>query len=308
MFVGRTPTPWRLLAALLVMSGLTLTSFNGAVAQQEPDPSVPLHVGITGEPLADIPADSLSAVAFDEGYNTQIGSCLILTSVTPGGCEIDAPVNSTILVELNTDSLPEGVMVVENPISFTTGEEQDGIDGVTFELAYAGDPAPTYTMQIMPTGDAIGDLPDMTVGVLVLSEDQSIEYGYCTLSMATKPAGCSVDVPASATVVAELDESTLPAGISVTENPVIYTTPAEKTQLGDIWFEFVYTDDGETPDVPESPAEPQDPGDVSGLPSTGTGAQSASASLGNATIVLASGVMAAILGAGAFLMRVVRSR
>jgi len=130
-------------------------------------------------------------------------------------------------------------------------------------LVMAQDPDATYDMMITVGGEASPEVPDNTVSLSVLSEDESTEYGSCLLSIHTKPNGCSLTVPASTTVVAVVDESTLPAGIVPVENPIAYTTPAEGFGMGDITFEFVYAGDDDT-------GAPEDP--VDQLPSTGSGA------------------------------------
>lgn len=156
--------------------------------------------------------------------------------------------------------------------------------------AQDADPDLSYTLAIIPTGEAIPDLPDHTVSITVFNADQSVAYGSCVLSLDTQPAGCSVQVPPETDVIAVLDEDTLPAGVGIVENDIAYTTPAEVTQVGDIWFEFVYVDSG------EEPVPPADPGPVDELPSTGSGttatdthgASYAFALLGSALMVAAT--------------------
>lgn len=90
--------------------------------------------------------------------------------------------------------------------------------------AMAQDTGATYDMMVTVGGEASPSIPDNTVSLSFLSEDQSIEYANCLLSINTKPNGCSREVPASSTVVAMVDESTLPEGIVPVQNPITYMT------------------------------------------------------------------------------------
>lgn len=117
--------------------------------------------------------------------------------------------------------------------------------------------------------------------------------------MVNIPGGCGIDVPGGSTVVASVDEATLPAGVGVLENPITYDVPATKHMVGDISFTVVYVDAGD-------PGTPDD--DTSGvtLPNTGSGSGRAA---GTAAIVAAaiaaSGALAG-LGAHARTMRTPR--
>lgn len=163
----------------------------------------------------------------------------------------------------------------------------------TGALAQDPDPARSYSLVLIPTGEAIPDLPDHTVSITVFNEDLSVAYGSCVLSLGTQPAGCSVQVPPETDVVAVLDEDTLPASVGIVENDIAYTTPAEVTQVGDIWFEFVYLDSGEAPTPPAQP----DP--VDELPSTGSGPMDSGAHV--AGYAVAASVIA---GAAAIIRRI----
>src|SRR5690606_30189675 len=125
------------------------------------------------------------------------------------------------------------------------------------------------------------------------NEDQSLTYGQCWFDTGSKPGGCSVAVPANATVLAALTGNTPPAGIVAAEPAAWYTTPSERTHVGDIWFALGSADrapggedDGGAgvPEAPESPESPERP--VSRLPNTGSGVQpdEAAASTGMATL------------------------
>lgn len=163
--------------------------------------------------------------------------------------------------------------------------------------AVAQDTTADYSLDIIPSGDAIADIPDGSVRIAVSSDDGSVDYGACMLSMTTKPSGCSVMVPAETTVTVALDESTLPEGIVVTEATQQYTTPAEKTQVGDVWFEFTWATDGtDDADAPE---------DVRELPATGAGPDGAAS---NGTLAAVSGGLAIVALAGGLTTRWMRLR
>jgi hypothetical protein len=164
----------------------------------------------------------------------------------------------------------------------------------------AQDAGGDYSLDIIPAGDAIAAIPDGSVRVAVTSADGSVDYGSCMLSMDTKPAGCSVMVPAGTAVTVALDDSTLPEGIGVVEATQQYTTPAEKTQVGDVWFEFTWVTDGD-----DDAEAPEDDRDVRELPATGAGPTDA----GNrATLAAASGLLAIATLAGALTARLMRQR
>lgn len=131
--------------------------------------------------------------------------------------------------------------------------------------AVAQEPDPAYDLTIGVTGEAATDIPSRTVNAFVVNADQTVDFGSCQLVTDAIPGGCTVNVPPGTTVVVEVDEAALPAGIVPVENPITYTTPAERTGAGDVSFDFVYADtDGE-------PGPPADPGEVSALPNTGAG-------------------------------------
>lgn len=163
-----------------------------------------------------------------------------------------------------------------------------------------------YEFRMGLTGDPISEIPDRSVAAAVFNEDQTVEFGACTIDLVNKPGGCFITVPASTTVTALLDESTLPEGVVVLENPIVYTTPAEKTGVGDIVFELAYA--GNDDESPGEPATPVDPGNVSELPGTGSGPLETASSWAMLSIVTASGAMAVILGVGALLSRLLRTK
>lgn len=162
-------------------------------------------------------------------------------------------------------------------------------------MAQDTDPDLSYSLTLIPSGEAIPDLPDHAVSITVFNADLSVAYGSCVLSLGTQPAGCSVQVPPETDVIAVLDEDTLPAGVGVVENDIAYTTPAEVTQVGDIWFEFVYLDSG------DEPAPPADPGPVDQLPSTGSGTPATDTHGSAYALTLVASVMA---GAATLVRRV----
>ena len=91
--------------------------------------------------------------------------------------------------------------------------------------------------------DVVGPMPDEVIAVNLVDADTGFDYGRCTLSYSKSPGGCVFFVTPSSTVIATLDASTLPTGVAVAENPLTYAVPAEKTELGDIFFQLVLADD-----------------------------------------------------------------
>ncbi len=307
MIGRRGPSTVRLLLVTLLLGALALTATD--VAAQEPDPAYDLTIGVTGEAAPDIPSQTVNAIVFNEDETADFGTCQLVTDATPGGCTVDVPPSTTVVVYVDDTALPAGIVPVENPIVYTTPAERTGAGDFTFEFVYADDggedPGLTYYLQLRLSGDPYGDIPDRSVSVSVRAEDGAVSYGSCAFDMVSKPDGCGLDTPAETTVVAQVDESTLPEGIVIVENPITYTTPAEKTQVGDIVFELAYADDGEEPAPPAEPEEPEapaDPGDVSELPSTGNGRISTTSD-SQITLAGASAALAVITLAGGATIR-----
>lgn len=313
-------TIYRMFVACIAMAMWLVTPLDGLA--QEPDPAYDLQIGVTGEAVGDVPSQSVGVMVFNEDRTVDFGSCPLVTDAIPGGCTVDVPVNATVLAEIDESTLPEGVGLAENPITYTTPDSRTGLGDFSFEFVYIDDggeePVLDYDLQLMLSGDPVGDIPDQTVAVTVLNEDQSVEYGNCLMDLANKPGGCSMNVPANTVVTAVLDASTLPDGIVVLENPLWYTTPAEKTQVGDIWFELAYADrgdeepgDGDTGETPETPSEPEAPVDQGGatqLPTTGSGpASTPDQPINHVMVALTSG-LALLMGVGSMLVQASRKR
>lgn len=313
MSLRRSHSLYAPLIAVLAMA-LSLATPIGSQAQ-DTDPDYELDMHLTGEPIAEIADRSVEVTVFNEDQSVEFGSCAFDLVNTPGGCVVDVPSSTTVTALLDESTLPEGVVAVENPLTYTTPAEKTSIGDVVFELAYADDsgaPEPDYDLQLMLSGDPVGEIPDQSVSVTVVNTTTREEYGTCLMDMVSKPGGCRVDVPSDVSVMALLDEATLPEGIVVLENPITYTTPAEKTEVGDIWFELAYGDESpeapEEPELPESPEAPEEPGDVSELPGTGTSPLTSATSWAATTIAVGLGVVAIIFGAGAILTRFIHTR
>jgi|GEM_PF-2701973 len=310
-------TIYRMFVASIAMAMWLITPFGGLA--QEPDPAYDLQIGVTGEAVEDVPSQSVGVMVFNEDQTVDFGSCPLVTDAIPGGCTVDVPVNTTVLAEIDESTLPEGVGLVENPITYTTPDSRTGLGDFSFEFVYIDDggeePVLDYDLQLMLSGDPVGDIPDQSVAVTVFNEDQSVEYDSCLMDLVSKPGGCSVNVPANTVVTAVMDESTLPEGIVVLENPVIYTTPAEKTQIGDIWFELGYADnggedpgDGETPETPSEPEVPVDQGGATQLPTTGSGpVPTPDQPVHQVMVALTSG-LALLMGVSSLLVKMLRRR
>jgi len=291
MFRRRPTTPLPLLIAMLLIGAL----LPGHAMAQDTGATYDMMVTVGGEASPSIPDNTVSLSSLSEDQSTEYANCLLSINTKPNGCSREVPASSTVVAMVDESTLPEGIVPVQNPITYMTPAEGSGIGDISFEFVWADNGAPVvdYDLQLMLSGDPVGEITNQSVMVTVFNEDQSLTYGECWFDTVNKPGGCSVAVPANATVLAVLNDTTLPAGIVTVETAVWYTTPAEKTQVGDIWFKLVYADDdtgGEddsdarVPEAPEDPESPERP--VSSLPNTGSGVQpgEAAASTGMATL------------------------
>jgi hypothetical protein len=96
-----------------------------------------------------------------------------------------------------------------------------------------------YLLQVNPMANdlwAAAGIKDDVVEVQVQDAGTGLDYGTCTLNVSGSTGGCTFSVEPNSTVIATLDEATLPTGVSVPRNPVFYNVPAGKTQPGDIVF------------------------------------------------------------------------
>jgi hypothetical protein len=98
--------------------------------------------------------------------------------------------------------------------------------------------ADEYVLQVHAT--ARGHVWDAVVEVRVADAGTGFEYGTCTLSFSTSPGGCAFSAEPNSTVIATLNEATLPEGVDVVRNPVYSIVSAEKS---DISFELEFVDD-----------------------------------------------------------------
>jgi hypothetical protein len=275
MFRRRPTTPVPFLIAMLLIGAL----LPGHALAQDTGATYDMMATVGGEASPSIPDNTVSLSFLSEDQSTEYANCLLSIQTKPNGCSRDVPASTTIVAMVDESTLPDGIVPVQNPITYTTPAEGTGIGDITFEFVWAdgGAPALDYGPQMMLSGDPVADITNQSVMVTVFNEDGSLTYGECWFDTVNKPGGCSVDVPANTTVLAVLDDSTLPGGIAAVETAVWYTTPAEKTEVGDIWFELVYADrdtgDEDDGDAggPETPEDPEGP--VDSLPNTGSGAQ-----------------------------------
>lgn len=269
MFLRRNATRVGFLFMLLLATTLSFAP-GTALAQDDTDP-YDLMIGVGGEAAPEIPEQSVSVSVLSDDRSTEYGSCLLSIHTKPNGCSLEVPASTTIVAAVDASTLPDGIVPIENPITYTTPAEREGLGDFTFEFVWAAGATPVldYDLQLMFSGDPAADIPDGTVSVTVYDDTVSTVYGSCFISVGTKPGGCSVMVPSSTEVAAVLDETSLPDGIGVAESAIWYTTPSEKTQVGDIWFELFYVDSG---NGGNDDSVSDDPDGVGQLPNTGSGA------------------------------------
>jgi hypothetical protein len=192
-----------------------------------------------------------------------LGTCVTESFPGPQGgfvnsCSLDGfSRNATYVFELDESTIPAGYLITENPITLEIGDEIPG-GGETFAVSFRG------TIGDSPSGDFTTDAFGVTTSVMLcnytqdvsaadldsmgpgaycqvevdgasvtVSSDDGAELGSCVTTSVITPNGgvlngCSVDgAELNSTITFTIDESTIPDGYDIEENPIMVVIGSE---------------------------------------------------------------------------------
>jgi hypothetical protein len=229
------------LLAALAFSLIAPSSSRSAAAQADNPYDLQVNAWQCVAADCDDPVNVGGAVveATSEDGSESYGTCTTPDGGNPNTCDIEVPAGTTVVVTLDESTIPAGFAPVENPIVYDVPAEKTQVGDVSFYLVMPD--ADPYDLQIDIVACSAGcehATPAEGVAVDVTNEDGSVRYGSCAV-MSDQDSGCTVIVPAGTSIVASLEEATIPDGWSPTEISVPYDVPQESTGEPDLIFRLI---------------------------------------------------------------------